>query len=208
MRQYNSCVICQDDNSNPSPKIYTTVTELKEAHSRMSRSLTKLMCKLEEYEIVDRNIKIFRTALYSVVQLILEAYFEFQSQIFDYLPCDLPKKRQEQLGVNIEHVKSPCQQDIEAIEHSFNIYTDANLEGYCFVSDLSREAQNVLLGNLFNNQVPPRKPSDPHYVVVTTKPEEIERLRIYFEEKDDDGLTQHHKDFKAWAGKNPEGEEG
>jgi hypothetical protein len=45
--------------------------------------------------------------------------------------------------------------------------------------------------------VPPRKPSDPHYVVVTTKPEEIERLRVYFTEKDDNGLTQHQKDFRA-----------
>ena len=113
------------------------------------------------------------------------------------MPHDDSKERQEQLGVNIKHVKSPIQQDLEAIEHSFNSYTEANLEGYCFVSDLSREAQNILLGNLFNNQVPPREPSDSHYVVVTTKPEEIERLKFYFTEKDDDSLTQHQRDFMA-----------
>ncbi|MBA7695393.1 hypothetical protein ES703_104019 [subsurface metagenome] len=199
MRQYNSCLICQDPNSNPYPKIYTKYTELSGAHSGMSRSLTQLMCKLEEYEIVDKNIKIFRIALASVVELIQEAYFEFQSHIFGYLPCDLSKERQEQLGVNIKHVKNPAQEDLEAIEESFNCYTEANLEGYCFVSDLSREAQNVLLGNLFNNQVPPRELSDSNYVVVTTKPEEMERLRVYFTEKDDDGLTQHQKDFRARA---------
>ncbi|TKJ35399.1 MAG: hypothetical protein CEE38_14585 [Planctomycetes bacterium B3_Pla] len=208
MRQYHNCVICQDANSNPSPKIYTKYTELSDAYLRMVRSLTQLMCKLEEYEIVDKNIEIFRTAFASVVQLIQEAYLEFQRHIFSYLPHDDSKKRQEQLGVNIKHVKSPIQQDIEAIEHSFNSYTDANLEGYCFVSDLSREVQNVLLGNLFNNQVPPREPSDSHYVVVTTKPEEIERLRVYFKEKDDDGLTQHQKDFMARSGKSPGGKSG
>ncbi len=197
MRQYHNCLICQDANSNPSPKIYTTITELSDAHSHMRRSLTQLMDKLAEYEIVDMNIEIFRTALASVVQLILEAYLEFQKQIFPYLPCDVSKERQEQLGVNIKHVKSPSQQDIETIEHSSNSYTEANLEGYCFVSDLSREAQNVLLSNLFNNRVPPRKPSDSHYVVVTTKPEEMERLKAYFTEKDNDGLTQHQKDFMA-----------
>lgn len=199
MRQYNSCLICQDPNSNPDPKIYTKYTELSSAHSGMSRSLTQLMCKLEEYEIVDKNIKIFRIALASAVELIREAYFEFQSYIFDYLPCDVSKERQEQLGVNIKHVKSPEQKDLEAIEQSFNCYTKANLEGYCFVSDLSREAQNVLLGNLFNNQVSPREPSDSNYVVVATKPEEVERLRVYFTEKDNDGLTQHQKDFRARA---------
>ena len=47
MRQYNSCLICQDANSNPYPKIYTKYTELSGAHSDMSRSLTQLMCKLE-----------------------------------------------------------------------------------------------------------------------------------------------------------------
>ena len=199
MRQYNSCLICQDANSNPSPKIYTKDTELGDTHSRMLRSLAQLMNKLAEYEIVDKNIEIFRTALASAFQLILEAYLEFYRKIFAYLPCDASKKRQEQLGVNIKHVKSPDQQDLEAIEHSFNCYTEANLEGYCFVSDLSREAQNVLLGNLFNNQVPPREPSDSNYVVVTTKPENVERLRVYFTEKDDDGLTQHQKDFRARA---------
>ena len=165
----------------------------------MLRSLTQLMCKLEEYEIVDKNIKIFRIALASAFQLISEAYLEFQRQIFAYLPCDVSKERQEQLGVNIKHVESPAQDKLEAIEQSFNCYTEANLEGYCFVSDLSREAQNVLLGNLFNNQVPPREPSDSNYIVVTTKPEEFERLRIYFTEEDDDGLTQHQKDFRARA---------
>lgn len=199
MRQYHSCLICQDANSNPSPKIYTKDTELSDAHSRMFRSLTQLMDKLAEYEIVDKNIEIFRTALASAAQLILEAYLEFQRHIFAYLPCDVSKERLEQLGVNVKYVKSPSQQDIEEIEHSFNSYTAANLEGYCFVSDLSREAQNVLLGNLFNNQVPPREPSDSHYVVVTTKPENVERLRVYFTEKDDDGLTQHQKDFRARA---------
>lgn len=199
MRQYHNCVICQDANSNPSPKIYTKDTELSDAHSRMLRSLTQLMNKLAEYEIVDKNTVIFRTALASAVKLLSETYIEFQGQIFPYLPSDVPKKRLEQLGVNVHHVKSPSQQDLEVIEQSFNSYTDANLEGYCFVSDLSREAQNVLLGSLFNNQVPPREPSDSNYVVVTTKPEEIERLKIYFTEKDDDGLTQHQKDFRARA---------
>lgn len=202
--QYQNCLICQDANSNPSPKIYTNGTELKDAHSRMSRSLTQLMNKLAEYEIVDKNIEIFRTALASAVQLILEAYLEFQRNIFAYLPYDISEERREQLGVNIKHVKSPTQQDLEVIEQSFNSYTEANLEGYCFVSDLSREAQNVLLGNLFNNQLPPREPSDSHYVVVTTKPEEIEGLRIYFTEKDNDDLTQHQKDFMARSRKSRE----
>ncbi len=196
MGQYHNCIICQDANSNPSPKIYTKHTELSNAHSRMLRSLTQLMNKLAEYEIVDKNIEIFRPALASAFQLISEAYLEFQRQIFAYLPCDISKERREQLGVNIKHVESPAQENLEAIEQSFNCYTEANLEGYCFVSDLSREAQNVLLGNLFNNQVPPREPSDSNYVVVTTKPEEFERLRVYFTEKDD-GLTQHQKDFRA-----------
>jgi len=199
MRQYHSCLICQDANRNPSPKIYTKDTELSDAHSCMYRSLAQLMNKLAEYEIVDKNMEIFRTALASAFQLILEAYLEFQRQIFPYLPCDVSKERLEQLGVNVKSVKTPSQQDVEEIEQSFNCYTAANLEGYLFVSDLSREAQNVLLGNLFNNQVPPREPSDSRYVVVTTRPEEIERLRVYFTEKDDDGLTQHQKDFRGRA---------
>lgn len=205
MRQYHNCIICQDANSNPSPKIYTKNTELSDANSRMLHSLAQLMNKLAEYEIVDKNIKIFRTALASAFQLISEAHLEFQKQIFPYLPCEVPKERLDQLGVNVKSFKTPktpSQQDVEEIEYSFNSYAEANLEGYCFVSDLSREAQNVLLGNLFNNQLPPREPSNSHYVVVTTKPEEMERLRVYFTEKDNEGLTKHQKDFMCRSRKN------
>jgi len=93
MGQYHNCVICQDANRNPSPKIYIKDTELGSAHSHMLRSLAQLMNKLAEYEIVDKNIEIFRTALASAFQLISETYLEFYRKIFAYLPCNVSKKR-------------------------------------------------------------------------------------------------------------------
>jgi hypothetical protein len=195
--QYHNCIIFKDPVRNPHPKIDIKQTELSGVNSRMLKSLIKLMYKLEEYEIVNKYIEIFRVALYSVHELALEMHLEFQRHIFIYLHVDVSKETQERLGVSIEHVNSPTEQDLEVIEDSFWSYSDALFEVSSFVGDLSKGAQNILLGALFNNQVTPRKPLEPHYVVVTTKPEEQERLRAYFIEKDNGGLTQYRKDFIA-----------
>ncbi|MEN6385443.1 MAG: hypothetical protein ABFD79_09610 [Phycisphaerales bacterium] len=195
-RQYHNCIICKDPTRNPEPKIYTKHSEVDGTHSQMVHSLTKLMNKLEEYDIVGKNIEIFRIALASAVHLIVDTYLNYQEQIFPYLPCDIKKERQEQLGVNLSFVKTPTHEDAELIDQEFESYSEALLDGYCFVSDLSREAQNVLLGNLFDNQVLPRTPTDYRYVVVTTRTADVMKLKLYFTEKDRNGLTQYQKDFK------------
>jgi hypothetical protein len=192
--QYHNCLLCQQSRGSTSAKLHTTVTDLQRAHRDAIHSITNLMCRLEECEIVDTNIKIFRLAFYSVVQITEEAYGRFLHAIFAYLPCDVPKERQEQLGVDINDSKSPTREDLQAIEESHGYYSAALVECYCFISDLSRELQNVLLGDLFGNRVPPRETAGSNWIVVTTRQEEVARLTTYFTQKDVTGLTQHQKD--------------
>jgi hypothetical protein len=193
-RQYHNCLLSQESRDNTSAKLHTTVMDVQQAHRDAIHSITRLMGRLEECEIVDTNMKIFRLAFYSVIQITEEAYEEFLHAIFSYLPCDVPKKRQEQLGVDISDTMSPTQEDLQAVEKSPSHYSTALIECYCFISDLSRELQNILLGDLFDNKVPPREPPGSNCVVVTTKPEEVSRLTDYFTRKDGSGMTQHEKD--------------
>jgi hypothetical protein len=194
MRQYHNCLILQQSRGNASSKLYTSVTDLHNAHSEAIGSITRLMCRLEECEIVATNLKIFRVAFSSVIEIAGEAYGEFLRHVSPYLEVDIPKKRQEQLGIDATRTMSPTEEDLPAMEESYNYYSTALVECYCVISDLSRELQNILLEDLFNSRVPPREPADPNCIVVTTKPEEIQRLTDYFTRKDDTGLTQHQKD--------------
>ena len=97
--------------------------------------------------------------------------------------------------MNLVHTECPTQEDLPAIEDSYWHYFAALVECYCIVSDLSRELQNVFLGDLFDNRVPPREPTVSNCVVVTTRPEDSQRLTEYFTQKDREGLTQYQKDF-------------
>lgn len=195
MRQYINCACSKEFKKKTSLRLYTTVSDVHTADRDAISSITRLMSRLEECEIIDKHMKIFRFAFASVVQYTSEAYEHFLEPIFPYLPCDIPEERQRQLGVNLAQTESPTLKDLPAIEEGYHHYLVALVECLSFISDLSRELQNVLLGDLFENTVAPRKPGAPNVVVVTTKPEDVPSLTAYFTQKDNEGRTQHQKDL-------------
>ena len=64
------------------------------------------------------------------------------------------------------------------------------MEAGCYVYDLAREAQNIFLGDIFSNRIPLRKPIDPKYIVISTEPEEVAKLKKYFLEETEWGKDQ------------------
>lgn len=191
--QYRNCLIV-----SMFKRIRVSYNELSDAQFAFLHSITHLMCKLEEYEIIDSNLSIFRLAFTSAHYNVQEAFFAFQRLIFDYMRFDLPSDRQEEMGTDVLHPKAPSEDDLDQIEKAYNVYEAAVIEAYCYISDLSREAQNTLLGGLFDKCIPPRKPKDKNLVVVTTDPSEREKLRKYFE--DDSPFGINHKKILAEHG--------
>ena len=191
--QYRNCLIIDMFKT-----VRVTYNELSDAQFSFLHSITHLMCKLEEYEIIDRNLSIFRLAFTSAHYNVQETFFAFQRIFFNYMRFDVPKERQEELGSDVLHPKAPSEEELEKIEKAYEDYQAAVIETYGYISDLSREAQNTLLGGLFDKSIPPREPKDKKLVVVTTDPKDREKLRKYFE--DDSPFGINHKKVLAEHG--------
>ena len=168
--------------TSPSP-VPDREPRIRNAHFEALSSISQLISKLEEYEIVNPNLPIFRTAFRAAHHDIEKAFWPLHDILLQYLPHDVPKDRQIQLGTDVILSKVPDQQGLDKIRRASERYDEAISDASCYLYDLAREAQNALLGGLFDHTIPPRKPIDPRHVVITTSPNDIDRLKKYFKEE-------------------------
>ena len=121
---------------------------------------------------------------------MIETFTPFHLLLLELLPCDVPPQDQERLGTDILIPKIPSKDDIDKITEAANKYIETTLDVNSYILDLSREAQNIFLGDLFSHFIPPRKPIDPKYLVISTAPKEVEKLKKYFLEETEWGKNQ------------------
>ena len=162
----------------------------RETHFAAIDSITALLFALEKYEIINPNLEIFRTAFSYAQSCMSEAYNPFQTVLLEFLPQDVPLQEQVKLGTDVIIPKSPSKEDFQRILEVAQPYIDATMEVISYTSDLSKEAQHIFLGNLFCHRIPPRKPIDPKYVVISTEPKEVVKLKKYFLEETEWGKEQ------------------
>ena len=168
----------------------------RDSHFDAINSIVDLIFVLEEYEIINPNLEIFRTAFSYANHCMTKAFHPFQQVLLEFLPYDVPAQDQERLGTNIIIPKIPSKDDLSRISEVAHLYIDAAMEAGCFVSDLAKEAQNIFLGDLFSNRIPPRKPIDPKYIVISTAPEQVAGLKKYFLEETEWGKDQKRVEDK------------
>ncbi len=166
----------------PSP-IPDREKRIRSAHFEALKSITQLVSKMEEYEIVNPNLSIFRAALNASHYDIMENFWPLQSNLLLYLPHDIPKEKQQQLGMEVIIPKLPDKEGLKKIKTIVAKYDESTLDAATYIYDLAREAQNTLLGELFDHRIPQREPIDPKHIVITTDPDNIERIEKYFREQ-------------------------
>lgn len=165
----------------PSP-IPDREKRIQSAHFEALNSITQLKRKMEEYEIVNPNLSIFRSALSASHYDILIKFGPLLSNVLWYLPRDIPKEKQ-QLGKEVIIPKLPDKEGLKKIKTITAEYYDLTLDAATYIHDLAREAQNTLLGELFDHRIPKREPIDPKQIVITTDPDNKERIEKYFREQ-------------------------
>lgn len=155
----------------------------REVHSAAINSITDLIVALEEYEIINLNFEIFRTAFSYASHCMSKTFSPFQEVLLKFLPYDVPLQDQSRLGTDVIMPKVPSKEDLKKISEAAQPYIAAAMDAGCYVSDLAKEAQNIFLGTLFPHLIPPRKPIDPKNIVISTAPQEVAKLKKYFWEE-------------------------
>jgi len=156
-----------------------TMSEFERLHREMSKKVNALMTHIENFIIVEPKLEIFVTAFNVASYDCLNSHSELHKQLLDLL---VPEKLEgmtppgggQLVGVQL------TEDVMENTRQLCNIYHDHTLELGSYTTDLLREAQALLLGELFANEVPRRQSTDPNVVIVTTDPTRIEELRCHF----------------------------
>ena len=167
-----------------------------EVHFAAINSITDLIIILEEYEIINPNLEIFRIAFSYASHCMSEAFKPFHLVLLEFLPYDVPLQDQSRLGTDVIIPKVPSKEDLKKISETAQPYIDAAMEAGCYVSDLAKEAQNIFIGSLFPHRLPPRKPIDPRHVVISTVPQEVAKLKKYFFEETEWGKNKKRVEEK------------
>lgn len=156
-------------------------SEINNAHYEALRSINEVGRKIEQYLVVNPKLSIFITAFNSVQHDITESYQKISNKLMESLPIEASEhKQQAQARILRLTIK---RENVEYIEENAKAYMENLSAAVNYMHDLTIETQNRLLGDVFGNKVPLRKPLDPNLKVITTKIDDIKILEKYFNEE-------------------------
>jgi hypothetical protein len=165
----------------PPMRVEGIVDDFKQVQSR----LFGVTGTIEKYEIVSVNQPLFRRAL---VAKITELSDSFMPIIF-LLPYLLISKD----GINDPgNLLIPNEEERSDIQEKIDQFKEIASDIDGFLYDVQVEAQNVLLGALFERKLETRKPLDNSLLVLTSQdPQELSKVRAYVQlsERTDDEKT-------------------
>jgi hypothetical protein len=164
----------------PVSPIKERAPEFSRLNTEAGEAITDLIEVFESWAIAFPGIEIFQVAFNVASHDAREAFVPLFSAILRALPMDPPENAPANAPTPL--VQAPLSHEqLSELKALVNRYKRAMDEIGCYLSDLTAEAQNVLLSGLFERTVPQRKPLDPSYKVISTKPTEAARLLQLFE---------------------------
>ena len=150
-----------------------TGLELSPQVDSTQRRLNRILNVLEEYEVVFMRFRSFRRHLSADHTRLLQTHHALWTKVLIYLPFT-----HAETGQRIGPMVMPADNDLVEIERLHKAYSDACGEISGHFIDLQIEAQNELLGALFDRHLPPRHPEDANAIVLKREDADlIERPR-------------------------------
>lgn len=139
------------DQAGGRREVTQTGAEISASHFAASDCVSDLQRLLERYEIVFHRFGSARRLLAEETRRLHETHWELMGKVSLFLP---------HIGGPHPHPFKATTADVPSIEKATDEYLAVcgNFQG--FVLDLGIEAQNCLLGELFQRTLPPRNPLD------------------------------------------------
>lgn len=164
---------------------FLTYDEIFEAKDIYNESLLNLLSAIEQNRIIEPKLDIYITAIHSSTYDFNLIHPKLISILSYYLRTYSTEEE-----YFIDKPTRVFQGDIDKINKTLDEVNGILFELTSYIHDLTIEAQNLLLKDLFNNIVPIREPLDPKVIVLNTK--NYQELKKHFLEN-----TQWGKDKSA-----------
>lgn len=155
--------------------------EFLDFQAASNRAIVALIVAIEHREVTSPTFLVFRYAITHQAERARDAFTRFNTAALPFLPVDPPNDLVA-TGVAPRTLRYPNTTDLDTLEGlARNLFTEHLTLGN-FLNDLSREAQKRLLGPLFGEHVPDRRPLDPDILVIGSSREQVlqieERLEL------------------------------
>ncbi|NVN91588.1 MAG: hypothetical protein HXX11_13435 [Desulfuromonadales bacterium] len=133
------------------------------------QKLTEVIFVMDKYEIAFIDFNNMKNNILQTSKNLHLAMSTFHRYILDFLPMDIPEADRQKIGgANVIKLAMPDAAAIAKMRALSDAAKEVNLDITSYLHDLRIEAQNVLLGPIFDKrQVPKRVPGDPRYQVLT-----------------------------------------
>ena len=128
---------------------------------------------IEKYFIVHPDIDIFRIAINSGLHDLNKAF----QDLFQFMLTNFPVDTKQFQSEGIQNVKVLNEKELEHLKKLSEVYHEAALDLCCYLGDMRTELQILLIGHLFPNSLPKRRPADPSKKVLSLDPMYVKNLR-------------------------------
>lgn len=150
-----------------------TSAQLLDVHYNAQRALSRVLLVLEQYEIVFARFASIRRQFSDEHGRLLDVHVKLWVALVPLIPIV-----DSSSGRTTPPLVAPTQSALDVLEPLATVYIDVCGDIMGYFIDLQIEAQNELLGHLFQHQLPPRSPGDPRQrVLVRDAIEPTERPR-------------------------------
>lgn len=183
----------QSSGFSPNP-VTDRAQELLRLHGEASSSLVELIEEFESWGIAFPGIEVFQVALNVVSFDMRESFHELHTALLPALPFDIPMSPGSSVTMGSTRQPSLLPGQLESLKSLVDRYKAATDDAASYLYDLTIEAQNNLLSNMFQRRLPPRNPLDPSCKVISTQPKAAEQLMHYFETETPWGMAKRSTD--------------
>ena len=156
--------------------------------------MIKIVGCTERWQIIDPRIKIFRTAIAVVQEDIETAFTPYSSFVMGVMPLEMPE---HPVQGTLFPWQPPDDQKVKELERLGEALQEVLTTLLAYIIDIQAEMQNLLVGELFNTKIPPRRPINPKFKVLQL--DRDKELAAYFENETDWGRmsNQVQSDVRA-----------
>ncbi len=154
--------------------------KLSDLNADMITSVNELTFLVERHEIVDPVFRLFSRMFVHQGDVCGVAFHNFFYAVTPFLPSDIPRDEAERRGIDYTLPGiEPKDEDLARIDELSGQYFDACMDLASYLFDLTIEAQNQLIGPIFDRKLNPRKPMDKDKLVISSDSEAVKKLESY-----------------------------
>ena len=149
------------DSGTPPVPIGERIQELSELNQSAIDGFGEVIFVIEKYEIAVPALKSFVTQTKDEHEALRTRWRNFVDTVWRFLPYDVTHPRATTVITHTVDPNRPDPNELNLVRQAARDYQSKAMDYVGYYMDLSRALQHILLGDIFEHRLDPRRPDDP-----------------------------------------------